>query len=72
MLQLVNHELKELQKLSAGLREKLMESMYRHEYMREAEELEKWVHEQMQTATSQDYGHDYEHLLVRAALTCSS
>lgn len=42
-----------------------MESMYRHEYFREAEELEKWIAEQMQTASSDDYGQDYEHLLVR-------
>ena len=64
LFQLVNHDLTALQKLSANLRTKLMESMYRHEYMREAEQLEKWVTEQMVTATSQDYGQDYEHLLL--------
>lgn len=62
--QVLNQEMKELQKLSAHLRQKLMESMYRHEYFREAEDLEKWITEQMQTATSEDFGQDYEHLLV--------
>lgn len=61
---MLNQELKDLQKLSAHLRQKLMASMYRHEYFREAEDLEKWITEQMQMATSEDYGHDFEHLLV--------
>ncbi|RXG57046.1 Spectrin beta chain, non-erythrocytic 5 [Armadillidium vulgare] len=65
--QVINIDLMDLQKLSAHLRQKLMESMYRHEYFREAEELEKWIAEQMQTASSDDYGHDYEHLLVLQA-----
>ena len=63
-MQMLNQELRDLQKLSANLRQKLMASMYRHEYFREAEDLEKWITEQMQTATSEDFGHDYEHLLV--------
>ncbi|XP_071547281.1 spectrin beta chain, non-erythrocytic 5 isoform X4 [Panulirus ornatus] len=65
--QMLNQELKDLQKLSANLRQKLMESMYRHEYFREAEDLEKWITEQMQTATSEDFGQDYEHLLLLQA-----
>ncbi|KAK8731668.1 hypothetical protein OTU49_007418 [Cherax quadricarinatus] len=65
--QVLNQELKDLQKLSANLRQKLMESMYRHEYFREAEDLEKWINEQMQTATSEDFGQDYEHLLLLQA-----
>lgn len=65
--QMLNQELKDLQKLSAHLRQKLMESMYRHEYFREAEDLEKWIAEQMQTATSEDFGQDYEHLLLLQA-----
>ncbi|KAK4313156.1 hypothetical protein Pmani_015473 [Petrolisthes manimaculis] len=65
--QVLNQEMKELQKLSAHLRQKLMESMYRHEYFREAEDLEKWITEQMQTATSEDFGQDYEHLLLLQA-----
>ncbi|XP_050686605.1 spectrin alpha chain-like [Eriocheir sinensis] len=65
--QMLNQELKDLQKLSAHLRQKLMASMYRHEYFREAEDLEKWITEQMQMATSEDFGHDYEHLLLLQA-----
>ncbi|XP_042865885.1 spectrin beta chain, non-erythrocytic 5-like isoform X7 [Penaeus japonicus] len=65
--QMLNQDLRDLQKLSAHLRQKLMESMYRHEYFREAEDLEKWIAEQMQTATSEDFGQDYEHLLLLQA-----
>ncbi|XP_076029013.1 spectrin beta chain, non-erythrocytic 5 kst isoform X3 [Oratosquilla oratoria] len=65
--QFINQELKDLQKLSAHRRQKLMESMYRHEYFREAEDLEQWIAEQMQTATSEDFGQDYEHLLLLQA-----
>ncbi|XP_066955513.1 spectrin beta chain, non-erythrocytic 5 isoform X7 [Macrobrachium rosenbergii] len=65
--QMMNQDLKDLQKLSAHLRQKLMESMYRHEYFREAEDLEKWIAEQLQTATSEDFGQDYEHLLLLQA-----
>ena len=30
-----------------------------HEYMREADELEEWIGEQMQHATSEEFGTDY-------------
>ena len=32
--------------------------------MREANDLEQWISEQMQIALSDDYGQDYEHLQV--------
>ena len=32
--------------------------------MRESDDLEQWIAEQMQTALSDDYGQDYEHLQV--------
>ena len=35
-----------------------------HEYMREADELEEWIGEQMQQATSEEFGTDYEHCQV--------
>ena len=35
-----------------------------HEYMREAEEMDEWISEQMVQAASEDYGHDYEHCQV--------
>ena len=36
-----------------------------HEYARESGEVEEWIAAQMQTASSEDYGQDYEHLQVR-------
>jgi hypothetical protein len=39
--------------------------VFRHEYLAESEELETWIQEQMAAASSDDYGQDYEHLLVR-------
>jgi len=35
-----------------------------HEFMRECGELEDWIGEQTQTAQSEDYGQDYEHIQV--------
>ncbi|BFZ07506.1 hypothetical protein BsWGS_10543 [Bradybaena similaris] len=35
-----------------------------HAYIREADELEAWIGEQMQTAGSEEYGQDYEHLEI--------
>lgn len=32
--------------------------------MSESDELEQWIKENMQAAASEDYGQDYEHLLV--------
>lgn len=39
-----------------------------HVYMRESSELEQWIGEQMQMATSEEYGQDYEHLQVSVCL----
>ena len=41
-----------------------MDSKHRHEYFRESDDLERWIAEQLQAAGSDDYGTDYEHLLV--------
>ena len=35
-----------------------------HAYMRESEEFEEWIAEQMQTANSEEYGLDFEHVQV--------
>lgn len=56
--------MKQLQKLATSRQQRLMESMYRHEYFLESAELDQWIKEQMQTATSEEYGQDYEHLLL--------
>ncbi|XP_055611321.1 spectrin beta chain, non-erythrocytic 1-like isoform X3 [Uranotaenia lowii] len=62
--QLVEKMLKSLQKLAAQRQLRLMESLYRHEYFMESAELEQWIKEQEQAVNSEDYGHDYEHLLI--------
>lgn len=62
--QLIEKMLKSLQKLAGQRQLRLMESLYRHEYFAEAAELEQWIKEQEQAAGSEDYGQDYEHLLV--------
>lgn len=38
--------------------------IFRHEYLAESAELESWIQEQYTAASSEDYGQDYEHLLV--------
>ncbi|GIY06493.1 hypothetical protein CDAR_514752 [Caerostris darwini] len=63
-LQVVNQQMKNIQKLANSRRQNLMESKHLHEYFRESDELEKWINEQMLTANSEDYGQDYEHLLI--------
>ncbi len=63
--QLLMQGLKNLQKLASQRRQRLVDSVSRHEYLREADNILAWILEQMATATSEDYGQDYEHLLVR-------
>ena len=56
--------MKNVQKLATMRRQRLVESMNRHDYLREVDSLKAWIVEQMVTATSEDFGQDYEHLLV--------
>lgn len=35
-----------------------------HAYLRESGDFEEWINEQMQTAQSEEYGQDYEHLCI--------
>ncbi|XP_037875798.1 spectrin alpha chain, non-erythrocytic 1 isoform X1 [Bombyx mori] len=53
-----------LQRLAAHRQHALVESVCRHEYLAESEELEHWIQEQYAAASSEDYGQDYEHLLI--------
>uniref|UniRef100_A0A336KQL4 CSON014177 protein n=1 Tax=Culicoides sonorensis TaxID=179676 RepID=A0A336KQL4_CULSO len=62
--QLIEKMLKSLQKLAGQRQRRLIESLHRHEYFAEAAELEQWIKEQEQAAASEDYGQDYEHLLI--------
>ena len=61
---LLSQGMKNLQKLASQRRQRLVDSVSRHEYLREAESILAWINEQMITAASEDYGQDYEHLLV--------
>lgn len=62
--QLIEQMFKSLQRLCGQRQIRLMESMYRHEYLAESAELEHWIKDLEQAASSEDYGQDYEHLLV--------
>ncbi|XP_037933014.1 spectrin beta chain, non-erythrocytic 5 isoform X1 [Teleopsis dalmanni] len=60
--QLIEKMLKSLHKLASQRQLRLMESLYMHEYFLESDEVEQWIKEQEQAASSEDYGQDYEHL----------
>jgi spectrin beta len=62
--QMIEKMLKSLNKLAKQRQLRLMESLYRHEYFAESADLENWIREQEIAVTSEDYGQDYEHLLV--------
>ncbi|XP_039761830.1 spectrin beta chain, non-erythrocytic 5 isoform X2 [Pararge aegeria] len=53
-----------LQRKAALRQAALVESVCRHEYLAESAELESWIQEQYAAASSEDYGQDYEHLLI--------
>lgn len=62
--QMIEKQLKSLQKLAVQRQMRLMESLHRHEYFAESADLENWIREQELTINNDDYGQDYEHLLV--------
>ncbi|XP_034253991.1 spectrin beta chain, non-erythrocytic 1 isoform X5 [Thrips palmi] len=62
--QLLSQQMRTLQKLATARQQRLMESMYRHEYFLESAELEQWIREQNLIAASEDFGQDYEHLQI--------
>ncbi|GFS59412.1 spectrin beta chain, non-erythrocytic 5 [Trichonephila inaurata madagascariensis] len=63
-MEVINQEMKNIQKLCTVKRQKLLESKSRHEFEKETEELKIWISEQMAEATSEDFGDDYEHVLI--------
>ncbi|NWW62036.1 SPTN5 protein, partial [Ifrita kowaldi] len=63
----VHSRLQELQELAAARGKKLNETLVLHEFLREYEDLEDWIAQQKQTASSEDYGNDYEHVLQLCA-----
>ncbi|XP_063371372.1 spectrin beta chain [Cydia amplana] len=60
----LDDSLQRLQRLAAQRQRALVESVCRHEYLAESAELEGWIQEQFAAAASEDYGQDYEHLLI--------
>ncbi|NWS72003.1 SPTN5 protein, partial [Crotophaga sulcirostris] len=63
----VHSRLQELQELAAARGKKLDETLVLHEFLREYEDLQDWIAQQKQTASSEDYGNDYEHVLQLCA-----
>ncbi|XP_008936894.1 PREDICTED: spectrin beta chain, non-erythrocytic 5-like, partial [Merops nubicus] len=63
----VHSRLQELQELAAARGKKLEETLVLHEFLREYEDLQDWITQQRQAASSEDYGNDYEHVLQLCA-----
>ncbi|XP_053169097.1 spectrin beta chain, non-erythrocytic 5 [Hemicordylus capensis] len=59
----VHSQLQELQDLSIERGKKLEETFQLHEFLREYEDLEDWIRQQKQVASSYGYGTDYKHVL---------
>ncbi|KAM6131195.1 spectrin beta chain, non-erythrocytic 5 [Pterocles gutturalis] len=59
----VHSRLRELQELAAARGKKLDETLVLHEFLREYEDLQDWITQQKQTASSEDYGNDYGQVL---------
>ena len=60
----VDEQLAGLQTLTAARRSKLEESIKLHQYIRDVDEVVSWVREKETVASSDDYGKDFDHLLV--------
>ncbi|XP_010222613.1 PREDICTED: spectrin beta chain, non-erythrocytic 5-like, partial [Tinamus guttatus] len=60
-------KLQELQELAAERGKKLDETLILHEFLREYEDLQDWITQQKQVASSEDYGNDYKHVLQLCA-----
>ena len=60
----MDEQLVGLQTLTAARRSKLQESIKLHQYIRDVDEVMSWLTEKQAIAESDDYGKDFEHLLV--------
>ena len=56
--------LNKLKRLAAERSRNLERTKRLHAYMRESEDFENWINEQMTHACSEEYGQDFEHLQV--------
>ena|SRR3569832_847901 len=59
-----------LDALAVERRRQLEDALSLFAYMAESNQLEIWIDEQLQTAMSDEYGHDYEHLMVKYRFFC--
>lgn len=57
-------EFASLRKSAEDRRYQLENAAFLYQYMRESQDLEQWINEQLQVAMSEEYGQDYEHLIV--------
>ena len=60
--QSLSQEIAALQKMTRARRNALMAQLQYHEFLRECNDLRKWMREKAVVAASQDLGQDYEHL----------
>ncbi|XP_026559809.1 spectrin beta chain, non-erythrocytic 5 [Pseudonaja textilis] len=60
----VHTKLQELQTLAKARGKRLEETLELHDFLREYEDLEGWINEKKQVASSEDYGADYDHVLL--------
>ena len=63
----LDEQLSGLQMLVAARHSKLEESIKLHQYIRDADDVLSWISDKQQTASSDEYGKDFEHLLVSSS-----
>ncbi|XP_077120129.1 spectrin beta chain, non-erythrocytic 5 isoform X3 [Ranitomeya variabilis] len=62
-VQKIRSQMKDLKDCASVRWGKLEEALALHEYIRESGDLQEWINQQRQVASSEDYGNDYEHVL---------
>ncbi|KAM3918253.1 spectrin beta chain, non-erythrocytic 5 [Leptodactylus fuscus] len=62
-VQKIHSQMKNLQDCASERWGKLEEALALHEYIRESRDLQEWINQQIQVASSEDYGNDYKHVL---------
>ncbi|CAB1331140.1 unnamed protein product [Coregonus sp. 'balchen'] len=60
----ISSQMSQLQHHAQIRGQKLREALHLHEFRREYSELDDWITQQRQIASSEDYGNDYEHVLL--------
>ncbi|XP_048733527.1 spectrin alpha chain, non-erythrocytic 1-like isoform X2 [Ostrea edulis] len=60
----LQEHLNKLKRLAADRTHELEMSKWLHAYNRESRDFEEWIDDQMQLAASEEYGSDYEHLVI--------